>query len=298
MTLADGSVGSIGGEAALRNRMVRMYEDQTLETIAAKIVERANQADEHIIEAAMLIREARKRVEEGEAGENITWTAWAAKHITLGESRRRELQRIANAKDPRAELERIRSANRERAADFRARSNGLISNRDPEDRRDVTSVGPEGRDPGADQDATSTFAQQRKVQLKRTAARQRAKFVEIGKSLVTEKLAITSFDRKSKTPSEVGLAVLLACVDAEGATHVKTFVPDKYVLNLALAVVGRADEAEASHAGASSVSESRNNSINEAIQATRSQQRTSAGLNAAQPMPSGQLQQKMALFQG
>ncbi len=50
---------------------------ETLEVLAKKIARYATEADEKTIEAAKLIREARKRVEAGEAGD-ITWYSWAS----------------------------------------------------------------------------------------------------------------------------------------------------------------------------------------------------------------------------
>jgi len=88
-------------------------ETETLEVLAEKIVRYATEADEKSIEAANLIREARKRVEAGDAGE-ITWSSWALKNIKLSPSRLRELQRIAEAEDPQTELERQRMVTRKR----------------------------------------------------------------------------------------------------------------------------------------------------------------------------------------
>ncbi len=88
-------------------------EKESLGALAEKIAQCATQADEHTITAALLIREARKRVEAGEAGET-TWYEWARNNIKLSMSRLRELQRIAEAQDPRKELERIRKKTQER----------------------------------------------------------------------------------------------------------------------------------------------------------------------------------------
>ena len=93
-------------------------EKEPLERIAEKIAKLATKADESTIEAALLVREARERVDGGELGKT-TWYAWAPKNIELSMSRLRELQRIAKAKDPKAELERIRKQNNERQARHR-----------------------------------------------------------------------------------------------------------------------------------------------------------------------------------
>ncbi len=96
------------------------FETETLEALAVKIVQYAKEADDKTIEAAKLIREARKRVEAGEAGD-ITWYSWAPKNIKLSTSRLRELQRIAAAEDPQKELKRGRKKTQERVERYRER---------------------------------------------------------------------------------------------------------------------------------------------------------------------------------
>ncbi|MCH8139451.1 MAG: hypothetical protein IH926_10985 [Proteobacteria bacterium] len=94
------------------------FETETLEALAVKIAQYATEADEKTIEAAKLIREARKRVEAGEAGDT-NWYSWATKNIKLSLSRLRELQRIAEAEDPRKELKRGRKKTQERVERYR-----------------------------------------------------------------------------------------------------------------------------------------------------------------------------------
>ena len=94
------------------------FETETLETLAEKIAQYATEADEHTIKAAKLIREARKRVEAGEAGDT-NWYTWARENIKLSTSRLRELQRIAAAEDPRKELKRGRKKTQERVERYR-----------------------------------------------------------------------------------------------------------------------------------------------------------------------------------
>ncbi len=91
---------------------------ETLEALAVKIAQYATEADEKTIEAAKLIREARKRVEAGEAGE-VKWYTWARENIKLSTSRLRELQRIAAAEDPRKELQRQRKLTQVRVQNHR-----------------------------------------------------------------------------------------------------------------------------------------------------------------------------------
>lgn len=106
-------------------------EDKTLDQIARDIEHHAVSADDHIIKAALLMREARRRVDEGEAGET-TWYTWAPKNIKLCPSRLRDLQRIAEADDPKKELERQRELTRVRAAKRRAKIAGQAWKNDKE----------------------------------------------------------------------------------------------------------------------------------------------------------------------
>ena len=94
------------------------FETESLEALAERIVQYANEADERTIEAALLIRMARDRVNRGKAG-NTTWYEWAPKNIGLSTTRLRELQRIADAPDPKKELERLRKCARKRAEKHR-----------------------------------------------------------------------------------------------------------------------------------------------------------------------------------
>lgn len=93
-------------------------ETESLEALAERIVQYANDADEKVIEAALLIRKARDRVNRGDAGK-ITWTKWARENIKLSGTRLRELQRIAKAEDPRQELKRQRDLAQTRVAKYR-----------------------------------------------------------------------------------------------------------------------------------------------------------------------------------
>ena len=89
-----------------------------LEEVAELIAMDAMMADGYVIKAAMLVAEARRRVEAGEAGD-VTWYSWARRHICLSDSRLRELQRIAKADDPARELERQREQTAARQARHR-----------------------------------------------------------------------------------------------------------------------------------------------------------------------------------
>jgi hypothetical protein len=86
---------------------------ETLEALAVKIARYANEADEKTIEAAMLLREARERL-EAEGASTAEWYSWAGKNIKLSETRLRELLSIAEAEDPQKELKRQRNMTRKR----------------------------------------------------------------------------------------------------------------------------------------------------------------------------------------
>lgn len=91
---------------------------EPLDVVARKIEAQAKKSDDHVIAAAMLMREALSRVDGGEAGKT-TWHQWASRNIKLSSSRLYELQCIAEADDPSAELERLRRLIRERVKKHR-----------------------------------------------------------------------------------------------------------------------------------------------------------------------------------
>ena len=106
---------------------------EPLNIVARKIEEHAKKSDEHVIAAAMLVREARHRIEKGEAGP-VTWFEWAPANIHLSKSRLYELQRIAEADNPEAELERLRRLMRERAKRCREKKAEAVHEIDEERR--------------------------------------------------------------------------------------------------------------------------------------------------------------------
>ena len=103
-----------------------MHDEKTdtlpepIPVLVKNIEARANKSVDHIITAAMLVRELRRRVEAGEVGD-VKWYAWARQNINLGLSRLCELQSIAKAKDPRKELRRLRDLALKRTQKFRAK---------------------------------------------------------------------------------------------------------------------------------------------------------------------------------
>jgi len=100
------------------NNELEAANAEPLSVVAGKIAHHAKKSEEYVISAAMLIREARRRVEAGEAGD-VKWYEWAPKNIELSMSRLRELQRIADADDPEKELERLRRLNQKRVEKHR-----------------------------------------------------------------------------------------------------------------------------------------------------------------------------------
>lgn len=105
---------------------------ESLDAVAQKIEQQANKSDEHAIAAAILVREARRRVEAGEVGP-VKWFEWARTNIKLSPSRIYGLQKIAKANDPAAALERLRRLTRERVK--RHRDNTAKAEREGEETR-------------------------------------------------------------------------------------------------------------------------------------------------------------------
>ncbi len=118
------------------------FETETLEALAKKITQYATEADESTIKAAFLVREARLRVEAGDAGDT-TWEDWAVTNIKLSPSRRRELQQIAKADDPGKELERIRGMTQKRVAEHRAKTKSASLRNGGDTARQAVQLAPE-----------------------------------------------------------------------------------------------------------------------------------------------------------
>ena len=92
----------------------------SIESLIQEIETRAKKADDHVVAAALRLRELRQRIEGGELGETVKWTEWARTNFRkLSPSRLYELSAIAEADDPHAELERQRRNNREKVKKFR-----------------------------------------------------------------------------------------------------------------------------------------------------------------------------------
>ncbi len=95
---------------------------EPLEELARDISRCGSAAYDKVLQAARLVKEARERVEAGEAG-GVSWADWASEHIQLSPSRLRELMRIARADDATTELERTREQTRARARRHRSKAN-------------------------------------------------------------------------------------------------------------------------------------------------------------------------------
>ncbi len=106
-------------------------KEQTLEALAQEITRHSqeadvceNKADEHLLEAALLILRVRARIEE--AGDT-NWTQWAKQNLKIGESRLRQLQRIAKSEDPKKALQDEREKTRDRMARLRRKGKETAS---------------------------------------------------------------------------------------------------------------------------------------------------------------------------
>ena len=98
-----------------------MYDNQSLpmmaEEIAAKVEESdrlAGRSAELLVEAAKVVVEAKKRLDEG-AVQGVGWYEWAEKHTGLKKTRLDELHSIGSAKDPMARAQEIHGLNKARA---------------------------------------------------------------------------------------------------------------------------------------------------------------------------------------
>jgi hypothetical protein len=103
-----------------------------LQELIQRIEANVNGADAQILAAALLYREARRRVEAGEEGAGVKWMEWAVKNIKLKSSRLYELEKIADSDDPAAELDVVRASNRERQKRYREKATARENTSDPE----------------------------------------------------------------------------------------------------------------------------------------------------------------------
>ena len=110
-------------DAALSLRLHHMAIAELISQLKVK----TTSADDETIGSALIIREIRRRVEDGELGNGSTWYEWALENLDLRKSRLKELHRIAEAKNPRAEMARLQNL-----ACERAKRHGAKNEREPE----------------------------------------------------------------------------------------------------------------------------------------------------------------------
>src|SRR5580700_10424724 len=113
----------------------------TLDTVAGKINALMKKSDDQRLSAAMLLLEAKRRVEAGEAGNNINFETWCAVNIKRPDGKPRsyrDVQRlvvIASSSDPAAALDRDREKARAGMKATRAKAaqgkDGQAKSRDP-----------------------------------------------------------------------------------------------------------------------------------------------------------------------
>jgi hypothetical protein len=84
--------------------------DDPLDVVAGKIVAYIKKSDDQVISAAMLLLDAKKRVENGEGGGD--WIKWRGKHLSkLSPQWVNRLLEIARSPDPHEKLAEMRDKN-------------------------------------------------------------------------------------------------------------------------------------------------------------------------------------------
>jgi hypothetical protein len=98
---------------------------EPLDVIAGQIsahLDKAAKADEHRLSAGMLLIEARRRVDAGEAGD-VRWENWCAANIKRSSRDIRRVMRLAGASDPVQAIAQERGEARDRMQAVRGRTN-------------------------------------------------------------------------------------------------------------------------------------------------------------------------------
>ena len=123
-TLAAAASNSTVAMAVLKRPPQPVIEVNSLSIpeLIFEITRKSDNADDQTIHSAMMLRQLRLRVQRGELGPNVNWYEYALHAVKLRRSRLKELDRIANAKDPRHELDRLRHLAVERAKNHKAKS--------------------------------------------------------------------------------------------------------------------------------------------------------------------------------
>jgi hypothetical protein len=99
-----------------------------------------------------------------------------------------------------------------------------------------------------------------------TPTQRSKRHAEAGEEIVNERNKLATVKKFKETPEEVGPVVLIAYVNPDGTTDLKSFVSDKTVVDMALAVIGKETEEEDADANASSVSVERTAAIKAAAE--------------------------------
>ncbi len=100
----------------------------TLDELASKIELEANSGDTRLLATAKLVRELKRRIEAGEAGEGVKWTVWGEQRFGRKKTWLHNLNAIASAKDPRAAIRAYHRKNAEK----QKRHNDQLIERNPE----------------------------------------------------------------------------------------------------------------------------------------------------------------------
>jgi hypothetical protein len=109
-------------EATLDNLALRIAEGvATLEGRRRRVEGEADIYFRDTLAAALLVREARERVERGEAGA-VKWLEWSRKHLKIGRTWMHYLTAVADAPDPAKLVQRQRAATLKRVQAHRART--------------------------------------------------------------------------------------------------------------------------------------------------------------------------------
>jgi len=111
-----------------------------LEVVAGKIRALWKKSEDQRLAAALLLKEAKERVEAGEDPHLVSFASWC--HAYLPERSKREIRKllqIASAPDPKAALDKMRSDTREQTRRWRERAASREATF-----RDETTCGPSG----------------------------------------------------------------------------------------------------------------------------------------------------------
>jgi hypothetical protein len=104
---------------------VRLVKSKQYDTKADDLVHDLRQkAEDQRIAAGLLLIEARKRVEAGEAGD-ISWTKWCSQNVNRSKGDIRKIMQIAGHVEPKKALAAERAATQARMAEHRAHANDV-----------------------------------------------------------------------------------------------------------------------------------------------------------------------------